>query len=273
MDKSEWQGPQGDTWAAEWRRTDRSFGLLTERLLSRLRSLNPRQVLDIGCGAGELSLAIARGHPDAEVTGVDISAQLIDTAKSRGSNLDNVRFICADAAEWQSYPGFFPDLLVSRHGVMFFDEPIAAFANLASMAKPGAQLVFSCFRDPAENPFMTEIMKLLPAPPAPADPRAPGPFAFADSDYVEGLLQQAGWTETSFERVDFAMVTGAGENPISDATEYFSKIGPAARAISQMGLEEREAFLCSVSQVAERNLRDGIVALPASAWIVTAERR
>ena len=114
MDKSEWEGPSGDSWAAQWKRTDRSFAVLTDRLLSRLRGQSFGQVLDVGCGAGELSLAIARGRPDARVIGVDVSSALVATARERARNLPNVAFDLADAAEWQAEMKLHDELFVRR---------------------------------------------------------------------------------------------------------------------------------------------------------------
>jgi SAM-dependent methyltransferase len=271
-DASEWQGRVGANWAAEWRRTDRSFAPLTERLLQRSREFAFDAVLDIGCGAGELSLALARGRPRSRVIGVDISPALVGTARDRGGNLGNVSFDVGDAAVWQPEPGFAPDLLVSRHGVMFFEDPVAAFAHLAKIAAPGAGLMFSCFRAPAENPFFTEVGRLLPEPDSPTDPRAPGPFAFAERSYVEDLLARAGWGSLDFEPFDLAMVVGTGADPVEDALAYFSSIGPAARAASEMVPEARQRLLQGIRAVAARHLHDGLVALRAATWIVTAHR-
>ncbi|MCB2065462.1 MAG: methyltransferase domain-containing protein [Erythrobacter sp.] len=271
-DKSEWQGRVGETWAAEWRRTDRSFGQLTERLLARTREFTFDTVLDVGCGAGELSLAIARGRPDVSVTGVDVSPSLVATAQDRGSHMANLAFTCTDAAQWQAGPDQAPDLLVSRHGVMFFDNPPAAFENLARQAQPQASLMFSCFRKPAENPFFTDVLRLLPSAPPPPDPDAPGPFAFADRDHVIPILRAGGWENIVFEAFDFPMVTGAGEDPIEDAVSYFSAIGPAAAATREMDKQARARFLDRVRELAQRNCRDGVVSLSAAAWIVTASK-
>jgi SAM-dependent methyltransferase len=271
-DASEWQGRVGANWATEWRRTDRSFAPLTERLLQLSREFAFGAVLDIGCGAGELSLALARGRPHSRVVGVDISSQLVATAQERGANLANVAFEIGDAATWQPEPGFAPDLLVSRHGVMFFADPVAAFAHLAAIAAPGAGLMFSCFRAPAENPFFTEVGRLLPDTGPAADPHAPGPFAFADPGHVEDLLSRAGWGSLDFERFDLAMVAGAGADPVEDAVAYFSSIGPAARAAAEMAPDARGRLIEGIRGVAARHLHDGLVALRAATWIVTARR-
>ena len=269
VDMNEWQGRSGDTWAAEWRRTDRSFTLLTERLLERSRGFKFREVLDIGCGAGELSLAIARGRPAVSVTGVDVSPQLVATARERGAHLGNVDFSLSDAAKWSAQDGRAPDFLVSRHGVMFFDDPSAAFANLAAEAAPGASLMFSCFRDLAQNPAFTEVGRLLPDQP-PAAGTAPGPFALADQGRVRAILNSGGWTDIAFEEFDYPMIVVAGENPVEDAVSYFSRIGPAARTMAELPQDAKARFLGRLRDLCERNCREGIVALPAAAWIVTA---
>lgn len=271
VDKSEWQGKSGETWAAEWRRTDRSFTKLTERLLQKTREFTFRRVLDIGCGAGELSLALARGRREATVTGVDVSPQLVEVARERGSHLGNVRFELADAAKWNCDVATSPDFLVSRHGVMFFDDPPVAFANLAAQSRPGASMMFSCFRDVAENPFFTEVGKLLPGEPATVDAEAPGPFAFADRNRVSAILEAGNWSEVAFEAFNFPMVAGAGENAVEEAVTYFCRIGPAARVLAELDDDARTRFLDRLRSLCERHEHGGIVALPAAAWIVTAQ--
>lgn len=268
-DASEWQGRVGANWATQWRRTDRSFAPLTERLLERSRAFAFGSALDVGCGAGELSLAIARGHPQCRVLGVDISADLVGTAQERGANLANVSFEVGDAAAWQPDPGFAPELLVSRHGVMFFDDPRAAFTHLEQIAAPGAALMFSCFRQPGHNPFFTEVARLLPDTP-PQDPHAPGPFAFADPTRVEAILTSAGWQGVVFEPFDFAMIVGAGADPVEDALAYFAAIGPAARAAAELPADKAERLADGLRNLARRHALDGMVTLRAATWIVTA---
>ena len=155
---------------------------------------------------------------------------------------------------------------------MFFDDPRAAFTHLADIAAPGAALMFSCFREPAQNPFFTEVTRLLPEAPLSADPHAPGPFAFADPAHVDAILADAGWHGAVFDPFDLAMVVGAGADPIEDAVTYFSTIGPAARAAADLQPSEVEHLVESVRNLARRHLLDGMVALRAATWIVTARK-
>lgn len=266
----DWEGDAGSTWAAEWQRTDRGFGGLTERLLQRTREFAFDTVLDVGCGAGELSLAIARGRHDVRVLGVDISDDLVEAARRRGSHLPNVTFAAGDAAVWQPEAGFAPELVISRHGVMFFDDPVAAFSNLRAIADPQAALMFSCFRGPEANEIFTGIRALLPPAAAAPDPRAAAPMAFADPDFVRGILERADWRDVELESFDFASVVGAGPDPVSDAVEYFMTIGPAAETIATHPEAEREAFRGRLRSYLATRDSGGIVALRAGAWIVTA---
>lgn len=273
MDRSDWQGRVGQKWAEEWRRTDRSFAGLTDRLLARAGARSLNRVLDVGCGAGEISLALARGHADAAVIGIDISEPLIEAARERAANLDNATFLVADAGTWRASQ-FAPDLVVSRHGVMFFEEPIAAFGNLARGAAADARLVFSCFRARSENPWAERIIELLPdGAIEQAAPTAPGPFAFADRDRVQGILEAAGWSEVSFESVDFAYIAGSGADAVSDALSYFTSIGPAARAIAGLDDDARAEFSERLRRYLAANAQGSLIAFPGAAWIVAARSR
>ncbi len=273
-DKSEWQGQVGSSWARQWQRTDRSFAPLTERLVARaLECGEARKIADIGCGAGELSIRLAATRTTADVLGLDISADLVAAASARAHGQPNLRFAVADAANWRD-ASFVPDLYVSRHGVMFFDDPVAAFANLAASASDAARMIFSCFRAPAENAWANRIAALVPSMPAapPGDPYAPGPFAFADPDHVSAILTAAGWRDIAFEPVDFDYVAGDGADPVADALDFFSHIGPAARAIRMLEGEARIAFLGRLRDLLEAHLRDGAVRFAAAAWIVSARK-
>ena len=267
---TEWREAVGRTWAENYRMTDRAFAGLTERLLVQIGTCDGSSTLDIGCGAGELSLAIARNNPHTHVTGVDVSAELVAAAQARGQALGNVDFVEADAARWQPVE-FTPELLVSRHGVMFFDEPVTAFANLHALAAPGARLIFSCFRDAKLNPFVSELASLLELPPM-GESTAPGPFAFADEAHVRGVLKNSGWRDVTLEPVDFAYIVGAGDDPVEDAMQFFRRIGPAAPALRALDGEALTRAEGWVRDWVAEHRSGNLVAYPAAAWIVSARR-
>lgn len=266
---SEWRDAVGRSWADNYRLTDRSFTGLTERLLGQIGTCDGQNVLDIGCGAGELSIAVARGNAGANVLGVDVSPNLLAAATKRAADHPNVRFIEADAGSWVN-PDFRADKLISRHGVMFFNAPRAAFSNLRASASPGAELIFSCFRSPRLNPWASELASLLKLPPNP-DPRAPGPFAFADQDHVRSILTDAGWQDVDLAEADFAYIAGVGDDPVSDALNFFSRIGPAAPALRALAGEERERATALIRDWLERHRSGNLVAFAGAAWIVTGK--
>lgn len=264
----DWQAQVGRSWAEMYPQTDRSFAGLTQRLLDRIGARSGDAVLDIGCGAGEVSLAIARARPRAQVIGLDVSSDLIAAAQQRGANHGNAEFVLGDAAAWQR-DGFAPDLLISRHGVMFFADPGGAFAHLRGLSAAGANLVFSCFRQPRENYWISHLAEMLDLPPA-ADPHAPGPFAFADPQYVETIMAGSGWYGVDFEPVDFAYIMGMGADPVADALAFLSHIGPAAAPLRAMEGSARDAMLAQIAVWLAANRSDDLVVFKAAAWIVTA---
>lgn len=268
--KADWQDVTGQTWARMYDITDRAFSVLTQQLLEKAAQVSGSGILDIGCGAGELSLALARARPNARIIGLDVSDDLVASAQQRGIRRANASFTVGDAAEWAS-DEFTPDLLISRHGVMFFDDPVGAFRHLHNIAAPGAGLLFSCFRSPPENIWANGIVDLLDLPPAP-DPHAPGPFAFAEQEYVRGILSAADWSDISFEAVDFPFIIGMGDDRKSQAMRFLQHIGPAARALKGVEPAERDVFLRRIEGwLTAYDTRD-IVALPAAAWIVQARQ-
>lgn len=223
-------------------------------------------VLDVGCGAGATSLALAAARPDLAVTGIDLSPALVAIAADR---VPAARFRVADAAT--ASPGVAADLLVSRHGVMFFADPVAAFANLRRHAAWDARLVFSCFADPADNAFAHDLPASVFGT-APMPGLAPGPFAFADPDRVATVLAAAGWRDATVERIAFDYIAGAGDDPVADAVSFLSRIGPCARGLSGADPDDRARLAMRlVDALARYRDRDRIV-LPASAWLWRARK-
>ncbi|NWK95920.1 class I SAM-dependent methyltransferase [Sphingobium lactosutens] len=272
LDAASWTGANGDVWAQEWQRTDRSFAGLSahlDRAIGDAMGTGPVAIADIGCGAGATSLAAAGVNAQAQVTGIDISPTLIAVARTRAGSTPNIRFIAAPVEAAIGDAGPF-DLIVSRHGVMFFDDPLDAFTRLRAAARPGARLVFSCFRAASLNVWARETMAAVGESPPSSAGYAPGPFAFADEDFVRHLLADAGWMDATAQPVDFPYRAGAGNDPVADAVSFFSRIGPAARPLKAADPAERMAITENVAALCRQRLEDGHVDFPAAAWIWSA---
>ena len=268
-----WNSKVGDTWARMQARLDRAFTPVTAALLTIAAPQPGEDVLDVGCGTGETTLALVGAvGDDGAVMGVDISEALLARARERADELVcDVEFHNVDAATFDTEPGF--DLVVSRFGVMFFDDPVAAFANLHRLTAPGGRLVFACWQPPSENLWATLPMQalasLLPEPP-PADPHAPGPFAFADPARVEAILAAAGWQNVAFDDLPFAMVVGEGDDPVASAVQFNLRIGPAARLVREAGPDVEAAAPAVLAAALAPYRADDMVALPGAVWLVSA---
>ena len=269
----DWQTRVGDVWAAEWRRTDRSLADLARHLDAAIRMVAPDtgRAVDLGSGAGATSLALAAARPRLAVYGLDLSPALVAVAARRASErgIGNASF-AVGAVPAALAPGEAVDLAVSRHGVMFFDDPRAAFRGIASALAPGAPLVFSCFRTPAENDWaaaLTDTLGIRPDRPA---GYAPGPFAFADAAFVEALLAAAGFTDIAITPADFVYRAGAGAHAAEDALGFFTRIGPAARALAAASPADRPAMMARLRAMLSERVHAEAVDFAGAAWLVSA---
>jgi SAM-dependent methyltransferase len=222
-----WNGASGEAWVREQTLLDTSFVNFEKVLVDEVSRSGARRVLDVGCGSGATSFAIARHLGAAGTcTGIDISAPLIELARGRSAH-DGVRpeFLLADAQTHEFADDGY-DLAVSRFGVMFFEDPVAAFANLRSAVRRGGKLRAISFRAASENPFMTTAERAaapyLPDLP-PRRSGAPGQFALADRTRVESILSSAGWSEIELVPIDVPCAF-----PASELVGYFTRLGPAA---------------------------------------------
>lgn len=268
-----WNSKVGDTWARMQDRLDRAFTPVTAALLSVAAPQPGEFVLDVGCGSGETTLALAGAvGEEGAALGVDISEQLLTRARTRAEDLLSIaEFRRADAATFDEDDDF--DLIVSRFGVMFFDDPVAAFGNLHKLAAPTGRIAFACWQPSADNLWATLPMQVLASllPDSPAgDAFAPGPFAFADPARVHAILTAAGWHDIAFDDLPFAMVVGEGDDPIAAAVTFNLRIGPAARAVRDAGPVVETAAPGLLAE-ALAPYRDGdTVALPGAVWLVSA---
>jgi ubiquinone/menaquinone biosynthesis C-methylase UbiE len=267
-----WNGASGRAWADEQPLLDRTFEKIEALLADEAAASGARRVLDIGCGSGATSLAVARRlGPEGHITGVDISEPLLAVARARAAaSTTAVRFIHADAQTHAFDPASF-DLMISRFGVMFFDDPVAAFANLRSAAAPGGQLRLVVFRSMAENSFMTTAERAaapLLARIPPRTPNAPGQFAFADSDRVRQLLEPAGWKQVGFAPLDVPCAF-----PVADLERYFTRVGPVGQALRDADESARQRVIASVRAALEPFVAGQQVRFIAACWMISARNR
>jgi SAM-dependent methyltransferase len=231
-------------------------------------------VLDVGCGFGTTTMAFAAAvGAQGRVMGLDLSAPLLDRARVRSQEQGIANVIWReDDAQNALLPGDHFDLVASRFGVMFFDDPVAAFTNLARTAKPGGRLCFVCWQAKECNPWYTfpseALMPYIELPPPPAG--GPGPFALADSERVRQLVDDAGWVGTTVDPFEPSMLEGAGGD-VDRVIRHMVR-GPVAAALGNATPAARAAGLDALRAAVLSHTVDGQVRFPAAAWMVEATK-
>ena len=269
-----WNSPATRPWAEQHERQDRGLAGLAEVALNLAAPQPGERVLDIGCGAGTTVLALAaRVGPSGHVLGADISQQSIARARERiaAAGLRQAEAICADAASHQFGPGSF-DLVFSRLGVMFFDDPTAAFANVHRAMKAAGRLALAVFRPAGENPWpnapLAAVRHLLPPTPPPG-PDEPGMFSWSDPSRVQRILTGAGFREVSLTPVDLDYQL-AGAGGAAEAAEFALLFGPLTRILPGLPKEQRQAVQSALEGFFQDRVTPQGVALPAAWWVVRA---
>jgi SAM-dependent methyltransferase len=212
-----------DRWTAAWPQREKLTDAVSTFLLEAADARAGRRVCDIGCGGGALTLALSRiVGAGGEVVGLDISAPLLELARRRADDAGatNARFVQMDVQTGTLAEDPF-DLAVSQFGVMFFDEPLAAFRSIRKLLVPGGRLVFACWQDVEHNPWhvRTVLRSILPPPPTPPAGKSPvGPFALGDDEYVRDVLEGAGFYPV--ESREHATTVRAAASAVFDRSSF-----------------------------------------------------
>lgn len=270
-----WNRVAGPRWAADPGARERRNGESLALLLARIGDVAGKSVLEIGCGAGALTLPLAAAVGVAgRVVAVDIAEPMLGAVRQRIAErgLRNVAVHLGDAQVFDFEPAAF-DLATSRMGVMFFADPRAAFRNIGSALKPGGRLVFACWGPLAENrhwlvSYDVALQHLGPPTPQPA--HAPSPLAFADPDFVRGMLAAAGFAEIAVERAHPTIIGGSAEEEARQALA----MGPTARLIDEKKPDDRvrAAIAREVAAAYAAVAESGEVRLPGTIFLVIARR-
>ena len=270
---AEWATKSGSVWARRWRDTDAGLAGLSPHLLAAVKACAPAgpfRAFDIGCGPGTTTIDVAAGCPEAEIIACDVSPDLAEIARRRTADLSRVRVVEGDAQTIAGSEGPF-DLFFSRHGVMFFPEPVRAFRSFRNAANAGASIVFSCFQSWDSNPWASELASAAAGTKLPAPGREPSGFAFADPEYVREILRSSGWSAPDPKDVTFDYVAAEGANPVDDALGFFSELGPSSRVLESLPEDQREAAAQRMRAVIEKHFNGTAVVFPAAAWIWSAK--
>jgi SAM-dependent methyltransferase len=268
-----WNGAMGERWVTMQREIDRIVVPFGEAALKIAAPQAGERVIDIGCGCGDTSLSIARIVGKAgTVLGIDVSTPMLAVARSRAALADcaHVVFCEGDASEAELPAN--TDLLFSRFGVMFFSKPTQALRHLRGALRAGGRCVFVAWRSPRDNAWAMvplsaahTAMGVMPAPP---DPNAPGPFAFADEQRLRAILSDAGFGALEVQRFDAALSLGA---TLRSAAELTVQIGPVSRFVREVGVEHLPIIIESVEGALGPFVApDGHVSLNGSTWIASA---
>ena len=269
-----WDSAPGQKWAVHQERLDRLFAAVRDELIRRADPQPGWLVLDVGCGTGDTTLTFAeRVGARGNVTGADISDPLLTLARRRAEGRAGIGFLNTDAQTHDFGEGRF-DLVASRFGVMFFADPVAAFANLARALRPGGRVVFAAWDAVRENPWMSVSKAAAVArlgPVAADPPGTPGPFAFADAGRVLAILSDAGLTESAVATDDVLLEVAGSPG---DAAELATTLGPVPRIMADHGGTEadRRAIAEATAEAFRPFAVPGFVRVPGRVHFFSAAR-
>lgn len=267
-----WNSAAGEQWVKGQENMDKTLAVFGQVAIDALAPKAGENLVDIGCGCGATSLALMETMGSGTVLGVDISAPMLARAKQRPeeSGLKGIQFQEADAAVYAFKPEAL-DGVFSRFGVMFFDDPVAAFANIREGMKRGGRLSFVCWRPVSENQWtlvpMMAALKHIDRP-EPPPPGAPGPFAFGDKEYAAKILEDAGFSNVAFEAKNLPMAFSiAPDKPLG---LQFAEMGPVGRLLMTAPDDKKSAVIDSMTEALEPFVQGDEAVMDGAVWLVTA---
>ena len=269
-----WAGEGGDRWLAYHQFFEQMIDPIGQSLIEKAQLRENENCIDIGCGAGVTTIKIAQAvGKNGSVIGVDISQALIQACRARAheKKLENINFISGDAAQIM-LQNKIADCLFSRFGAMFFKSPVAAFHHLHQTLKPGGRLALSCWAAINANLWMSEIRDVLaghlelPMP----QPRAPGPFAFAEPSYIEEILDASGFEDILITPWTGTLIIGGRDGTPEDTASSLLNAFSIANPLKDEPLTKKERIHAALSDRLSSYHTEGGILMPAKAWVVTA---
>ncbi len=277
MQAFDWAGARGEKWRIHLSGMESTLLPIDEPLLRALAIDAPSRIADLACGGGGTTIEVAKHAPTGSIVhGFDVSPSLIELARRRTRSDERaIVFDVADVA--MAAPDKPYERLVSRFGVMFFDDPRAAFANLLRWLAPGGRFAFAVWGPPSENPWTTSVRdavaRIVEIPPS--EPEAPGPFRYADaagSDRLLALLDHAGFAELDVREWRGALPIGGHVSPAEAARFALASFSSFAELLAKAGDAAQDDARRSVTALFSDHQRDGAVRMDACVRIVTGAR-
>ncbi|MEW2625222.1 methyltransferase domain-containing protein [Streptomyces sp. NPDC048106] len=268
-----WNGPEGTHWARNqdrWNAVNEGFN---EPLLEAAAISEAHRTLDLGCGSGQTTRLAALRAPRGSALGLDLSGPMLAEARARAERegITNVSFTQGDAQAHPFEPGTF-DAAISRFGVMFFADPVAAFGNIGRALRPGGRLAFVCPADATLNGGVAALAALRDILPFGdlGRPGLPGMFSLAARDRVHEILTAAGFTGVTVSRVQAYGTWGHGAE---DAADFLLGTGPGGHLMRQADAPARDrARRTLTDHLRPHETKNGTVRLPTTSWLATAVR-
>jgi len=266
-----WNSTMGHAWVSQQAVISDVFTSVTSVSLDAAAARLGERVIDIGCGTGDTLLAFAKiVGPTGAVLGVDVSVPMLDFARHRAAEamFGNAAFVLADAASY-AFRRQWADLVYSRFGVMFFDDPIGAFANIRGGMKVGGRLTFVCFRTmPESSWFRVPIEAARPhvPPQPPVDPLAPGMFSFAREERLRGILSKAGFREVALKAIDVPI----DGKDVTQSLAFVTQAGPLPALFENASAEQRIRATEAVRNALAASIGADGRGLQVGLWLVSA---
>lgn len=267
-----WSGPVGERWAAWQPILDRALAPFADRVIAAAALKAGERVLDVGCGCGVTTLLASTAvGSNGSIVGVDLSAPMVERARTLSTGRGNIHYVLTDAAVEDFDKSF--DVALSRFGIMFFDDPIAAFRNLHAALVPGGRIAFVCWRSLAENDWSRiprDIAARFVTTTGPWKADGPGPFSLADRTRIESILEQAGFSTIAIDPFDADVVMA--EDGAAGAVDFAMGVGPASALLREASPDTKIAVRAALLEAFNAFGKGAHFALPGATWVVRASK-
>lgn len=271
LDASYWDTVAGPRWVADQVRLDAVLAPYLPRLVPGLHGA--RRIVDVGygCGCGATTLLCRETVPEADILALDASRPMLRRAeeRARAAGDQQTRFLHADAGAHPVRPGSV-DRVVSRFGVMFFADPVAAFRHMATWLTPEGRMCLVVWGPREQNPWLTAVVGALEGIVAQATPQpGPSPFSLATPAQRAAVFGPAGLQERGLERIDVPLTV---RGSVEELVDFYTQRGPVHGALSEADDAGKQRILDVLHRWVSARHDRGAITLGAEALLLTLAR-